>query len=191
MANITERRKQDGRLSFYIRVYRGRGVDGKMLKAYTTTFEAEPTWSDKTARKKAEAFASVFEKECLEGTKVDTRITFRKYCDYVIELKENRGLKHSTIVRYKDLAKRINEQIGHIKLKDLRVDHLNSLYTYLSSDGLNKRSGGRLNNKTIYEGVLELRVILSNDELQVDTRVVKIPFDLLSRLLISLIAIFK
>ena len=35
----------------------------------------------------------------------------------------------------------------------------------------------RLNNKTIYEGVLELRVILSNDELQVDTRVVKIPFD--------------
>ena len=35
----------------------------------------------------------------------------------------------------------------------------------------------RLNNRTIYEGVLELRVILSNDDLQVDTRVVKIPFD--------------
>ena len=35
----------------------------------------------------------------------------------------------------------------------------------------------RLSNKTIFEGVLELRVILSNDDLQVDTRVVKIPFD--------------
>lgn len=151
MASITERRKKDGSLSFRIRVYRGKGVDGKALKAYTTTFEAEPTWADKTARKKAEAFASVFEKECLDGVKSDTRITFQKYCDYVIELKENRGAKHSTIVRYKELTSRIYPQIGHIKLKDLRVDHLNSLYTYLSSDGLNKRSGGKLSNKTIIE----------------------------------------
>ena len=151
MANITERRKQDGSLSFYIRVYKGRGSDGKALKPYSTKFDAEPSWSDKTARKKAEAFASVFEKECLEGTKSDARVTFQKYCDYVIELKENRGLKHSTVVRYKDLAERINGQIGHIRLKDLRVEHLNSLYTYLSSDGLNKRSGGKLSNKTIIE----------------------------------------
>lgn len=35
----------------------------------------------------------------------------------------------------------------------------------------------RLNNRIIYEGVLELKVILSNDDLQIDTRVAKIPFD--------------
>lgn len=152
MANIQERRNKEGKLiSFSIRVHRGRGADGKQLKPYTTTFEVQPSWKEETARKKAAAFAATFEKECKEGVRADTRQTFESYCKYVIDFKENRGLKHSTIVRYKSLADRIYPQIGHIKLKDLRVDHLNSLYTYLSSDGLNKCTGGKLSNKTIIE----------------------------------------
>ena len=35
----------------------------------------------------------------------------------------------------------------------------------------------KLNNKINYEGELELRFILSNSDLQVDTRMAKIPFD--------------
>lgn len=35
----------------------------------------------------------------------------------------------------------------------------------------------KLNNRAIYEGTIELKFILSNDELQVDTRVAKIPFN--------------
>lgn len=152
MANIQERRNKEGKLiSFSIRVHRGRGADGKQLKPYTATFEVQPSWKEETARKKAAAFAATFEKECKEGVRADTRQTFESYCNYVIELKENRGIKHSTIARYKELTSRIYPQIGHIKLKDLRVDHLNSLYTYLSSDGLNKRTGGKLSNKTITE----------------------------------------
>lgn len=152
MANIQERRNKDGKLiSFSIRVHRGRGADGKQLKPYTATFEVQPSWKEETARKKAAAFAATFEKECKEGIRADTRQTFKTYCDYVIGLKENRGVKHSTIFLYKELTARIYPQIGHIKLKDLRVDHLNTLYTYLSSDGLNKRNGGKLSNKTIVE----------------------------------------
>ncbi|MDO5544716.1 MAG: site-specific integrase [Eubacteriales bacterium] len=49
-------------------------------------------------------------------------------------------MKHSTIVRYKELTTRIYPAIGHIKLKDLRVDHLNSLYTELSKNGTRKGS---------------------------------------------------
>ncbi len=152
MANITERRNKDGKLiSFKIRVHRGRGTDGKQLKPYMTTFKVEPTWKEEIARKKAEAFASVFEKECHEGLIADNRKRFDGYCDYVIGLKEQRGIKHSTIVRYKELTTRIYPQIGHIKLCDLRVDHLNDLYTYLSSEGLNKHIGGKLSTKTIIE----------------------------------------
>lgn len=33
----------------------------------------------------------------------------------------------------------------------MRVEHLNNFYTYLSSDGLNKRTGSKLSNKTIIE----------------------------------------
>lgn len=41
MANIQERRNKDGIIiSFSIRVFRGRGTDGKQLKPYTTTFES-------------------------------------------------------------------------------------------------------------------------------------------------------
>ena len=69
MANIQERRDKSGKLiSYSIRVHRGRGADGKQLKPYTMTFPVEPTWTEKSAKKKAEAAASVFEKECKEGS---------------------------------------------------------------------------------------------------------------------------
>ena len=152
MANLHERRDKDGKLiSYSIRVHRGRGLDGKQLKPWTTTFEVSPTWSEKTARKKVEAFAATFEKECREGTTTDSRQKFASFCDYVISLKEQRGVKHSTIVRYRELTRRIYPQIGHIKLRELRADHLNDLYTLLGQEGLNKRTGGKLSAKTILE----------------------------------------
>ena len=133
MANIQERRDKSGKLiSYSIRVFRGRGADGKQLKPWTATFDVAPGWSEKSARKKAEAYAATFEKECREGTATDTRLKFSEYCDYVIEMKEQRGAKHSTIASYRGLTERIYPQIGHYKLRDLRVDHLNSLYTELA-----------------------------------------------------------
>lgn len=151
MANIQERRDKSGKLiSYSIRVHRGRGLDGKQLKPWTATFEVSPTWTEKSARKKAEAFAATFEKECREGMTSDSRQKFAAYCDYVIGLKEQRGVKHSTIVRYQELTGRIYPQIGHIKLRELRADHLNDLYTLLGQDGQSKR-GGKLSAKTILE----------------------------------------
>lgn len=137
MANIQERRDKTGKLiSYSIRVHRGRGADGKQLKPWTATFEVMPTWTEKSARKKAEAFAATFEKECRAGTTTDTRLKFSDYTNYVLDLKANRGqIKHSTLVRYKELSDRIFPEIGHIKLRDLRVDHLNTLYTKLGEPG--------------------------------------------------------
>ena len=136
MANIQERRNKDGKLiSYSIRVHRGRGADGRQLKPWTATFDVSPTWTEKSARKKAEAFAATFEKECREGVKTDSRQKFGPYCDYVIDLKEKTGIKHSTIVRYKELTARIYPALGHMKLKDIRPDHLNSLYAQLAQPG--------------------------------------------------------
>lgn len=136
MANIQERRDKSGKLiSYSIRVHRGRGPDGRQLKPWTMSFPVSPTWTERSARKKAEAAASVFERECRAGTASDSRQTFQSYCDYVLETKEARGAKHSTIVRYKELTTRIYPAIGHIKLKDLRADHLNALYTALGKEG--------------------------------------------------------
>ena len=151
MANIQERRNKEGKLiSFSIRVHRGRDAEGKQLKPYTDTFEVSPTWTEKTARKKAEVYAAQFEKECKNGLRSDCRLKFSEYCDYVINLKAERGLKHSTEVRYKELTKRIYPVVGHMKLIDIRADHLNKLYSDLGKDGVSKR-GGKLSAKTILE----------------------------------------
>ena len=165
MANIQERRNKDGKLiSCSIRVHRGRGPDGKQLKPWTATFDVSPTWTEKSAKKKAEAFAATFEKECREGTTSDSRLKFAEYCDYVIDLKEQRGAKHSTIVLYRGLTRRIYPAIGHIKLKDLRADHLNSFYTSLARPGQNKRTGGGLSPKSILEHHRLISTVLDQAE---------------------------
>nr|CRY98067.1 hypothetical protein [uncultured prokaryote] len=165
MANIQERRDKSGKLiSYSIRVHRGRGQDGKQLKPWTATFDVAPTWTEKSARKKAEAFAATFEKECREGTTSDSRLKFAEYCDYVIELKEQRGAKHSTIVLYRGLTSRIYPAIGHLKLKDIRADHLNSFYTSLAQPGQNKRTGGGLSAKSILEHHRLISTVLDQAE---------------------------
>lgn len=152
MANIQERRDKSGKLiSYSIRVHRGRDADGHQLKPWTATFPVEPTWTEKSARKKAEAFAATFEKECREGTRSDTRQTIEQYTTYCIGLKEQRGAKVSTVTLYRSLSSRlIFPFIGHIKLKDIKPQHLNDLYTELSKEGKHK-NGGRLSGKTILE----------------------------------------
>ena len=121
------------------------------MSYFKLAFDVPDSWSEKNARKKAEAYAATFERECKTGVRSDTKQTFASYCDYVINLKEQRGIKHSTIIRYKALTARIYPEIGHIKLQDLRPHSLNELYTSLSSDGVNKHTGCKLNNKTIIE----------------------------------------
>ena len=165
MANIQERRDKSGKLiSYSIRVHRGRGPDGKQLKPWTATFDVSPTWTERSARKKAEAFAVTFEKECREGITTDSRQKFAEYCDYVIDLKEQRGAKHSTIVAYRDLTARIYPAIGHLKLKDIRADHLNMFYTFLAQPGQNKRTGGGLSAKTILEHHRLISTVLDQAE---------------------------
>lgn len=150
MASIQERRNKGGKLiSFSIRVYRRRGADGKQLKPATATFDVKPTWTEKSARKKAEAFAATFEEDIKLGRKTDSRQRFDSYCDYVISMKEQRGGKHLTADHERYLTKRLYPVIGHYKLPELRADILNDFYTSLAGPGMNKKTGGGLSTKSI------------------------------------------
>jgi len=55
-------------------------------------------------------------------------------------LKQRTGVRPTTLDRYRDLMGRINAAIGHIKLADLRPQHLNAFYKNLAEPGL--RIGG-------------------------------------------------
>lgn len=137
MANLREYRDEDGKLkAFYIRVYRGRCADGKQLPPFTDVFKVPETWSESTARRKARDYAAVFEERCLAGLTVNSNQTLRDYAEYVIELKSsNKEIVHSTEVRYREFTDRIYSEIGHIKLKDLKPQHLNRFYEKLKKDG--------------------------------------------------------
>ena len=81
-----------------------------------------------------------FERSIEQGYVADDRQTFAEYAAYVLDLKERDGTKAKTLDRYRELMIRINQAIGHLKLADIRPQHLNSFYKNLSEPGI--REGG-------------------------------------------------
>ena len=95
MANILKRENKDGDTLYYIRVYRGRDRNGKVLKPFITTFKPSPTWSEETTDKKLQAFAAEFEYKCKKGVVATSNVTFEEYAENVLEHKLASGiLKH-------------------------------------------------------------------------------------------------
>ena len=165
MANIQERKNKYGKIiSYSIRVHKGRDLNGKQLKPYAMTFKVDPTWSERKIQAELKKAVVLFEEQCKYGIVADNKQTFEKYAQYVLELKQRTGVKHRTIVRYRELLERINPAIGHFKLANLKPQHLNSFYEQLSKDGMNKSTGGKLSNKTIIEHHRLIRTILSQAE---------------------------
>lgn len=165
MANIQPRKNKDGKIiSYCIRVHKGRDTNGKQLKPYTMTFFFDEKWSEKKIQAELQKAATLFENECKKGFVADNKQTFERYANYVIDLKERIGVKHRTIVRYKELLERIKPAIGHYKLCDLKPQHLNAFYDQLSKDGINKATGGKLSSKTIIEHHRLIRTILAEAE---------------------------
>jgi len=149
--------------SWTLRAYKCTQSDGKQ-KEYTKTFKADLSWSNSRIEKEIEKSKILFDDEIKKGFTLDNKQTFEQYASYVIDLKERNGVKHSTIQRYKDLVKRINQGIGHLKIKDIKPQHLNQLYEQLQQKGLNKTNGGYLSNKTIIEHHRLIHTILGQAE---------------------------
>lgn len=157
MANIEKRELKDGGLSYRITVTVGRDTSGKLLK-HRKTYRPPETWSEARAAREAQRIADRFEDEVREGFKLDNRQTFAEYADYVLNLKSMSGVKASTIERYTDLLRRINPVFGHMKLIDIRPDHLNSFYLSLRKEGSRNERGKAV-------AIQDLRAIISKKKL--------------------------
>lgn len=151
MPNITPRLNKDGSTTYLIRVFRGYDSNGKQLKPYTTSFKPPKGLSPKREKREVDLFAARFEEQCKRGYNLDNKQTFAEYAEYVIQLKERSGVKHNTIYSYRKLAERINQGIGHLKLNDIRPQHLNELYAQLSKCGL-RESAGVATARTLSDG---------------------------------------
>lgn len=140
MANIQARKNKDGKIiSYSIRVHKGRDqITGKQLKPYTMTWDVPDGWSEKTAEKEAKKQAVLFERQCKDGIALDNRQTFAAYAEYVLAMKERTGVKHQTIIGFRQDLERMLPAIGHLKLIDIRPQHLNQLYEQLAQPGMRK-----------------------------------------------------
>lgn len=142
MANITPRKNKDGVITSYtIRVYHGYDKDGKRLKPYTMSYKPAPNMTARQIEKELNRQAVQFEEQCRLGYSLDNRQTFAEYAEYVLKCKQESGVKRRTIERYRELLERINAGIGHIKLANLRPQHLSGLYTQLRQQGIRKGNG--------------------------------------------------
>ena len=140
MANI---RRIDGKtgVTYKITVTNGTDQTGKQVRHYRT-WKPEPGMTERQIKKAVQKAAADFEREIEQGYILDNRQTFAQYAEYVLELKERTGLKHKTLYEYRQLTERIFPAIGHLKLTEIRPQHLNAFYRSLAATGTRK-SGAR------------------------------------------------
>lgn len=134
MANI---KKIDGKngVSYKITVTSGRDADGKQVRHYQT-WRPAPGMTERQIEKAVQKAAFEFEQQITLGFAADNRQSFAEYAEYVLDLKQRSGTKRRTIERYRELLVRINAAIGHIKLSDIRPQHLNMFYANLGESGV-------------------------------------------------------
>ena len=138
MAAIEKYTGKDG-LTYRITVYAGFDTQGKRIR-HRMNYKPSPGMTPRQIEKAVQKAAIDFERSIEQGFALDNRQTFAEYAAYVMDLKRRTGTKARTLDRYQDMMVRINQAIGHIKLADLRPQHLNSFYKNLAEPGI--RMGG-------------------------------------------------
>ena len=138
MATIEKYTGKDG-LTYRITVYAGFDTQGKRIR-HRMSYKPTPGMTPRQIEKAAQKAAMDFERSIEQGFALDNRQTFAEYAAYVLDLKQRTSTKARTLDRYQDMMVRINQAIGHIKLADLRPQHLNSFYKNLAEPGI--RMGG-------------------------------------------------
>lgn len=125
--------------TYRISVSGGFDTSGKRIR-HRKTYKPDPGMTERQIQKAVQRAAADFERSIEQGYALDNRQTFAEYAEYVLDPKERTGIKQKTLDRYRELMLRINQAIGHIKLADLRPQHLNSFYKNLAEPGI--RIGG-------------------------------------------------
>ena len=134
MAWIEKRQGKNG-VSYRISVSCGIDGNGKQIMR-RMNWKPDKSMTQRQIEKALARAAADFERSVEHGFLLDQKQTFAEYAAYVIDLKERTGVRPRTIDRYQELLVRINKAIGHMKLSDLRPQHLNAFYKNLGENGI-------------------------------------------------------
>lgn len=139
MASIKKIEGKKG-TSYKITVCLGRNAQGIQLRHYMT-WKPPHIMTSRQAEKEVKRVACEFERNLEIGYQSDDRQTFEEYAKYVISLKEQNGAANNTIAVYRQFVHRLSPLIGHMKIRDIRPQHLNKIYNQLKQPGARKGRG--------------------------------------------------
>ena len=152
MATIRKRNN-----TYQIEVVLGTDYNGKRIRR-TMTWEPPSKMTPKKEEKEVNRIAAEFEAKCRSGLIVDDMIRFSDFAERWFTDYAEKQLRPRTLHRYKQLLPRINQAIGHIKLRDLRPHHLVEFYNNLGEEGI------RLDGK--YASFVDLNEILKDNKIK-------------------------
>lgn len=150
MATITKRNN-----AYRITVSNGYDNEGRQ-KRYTMTFTPSSTMTEKQAAKEAQRQAALFEERVRTGQYMDSSIKLQEFIELWFKDYATDRLRTKTIDRYRQLSRRICQNLGHLQLRNVQPHHIIEFYKLLSSNGQNEATGGALSPQTIkhYHGFL-------------------------------------
>lgn len=135
MATVEKRQGKNG-IAYRITVASGIDSNGKQIRVRRTWTPPKPDMTERQIEKALARAVADFEREIEQGYVLNNKQSFAEYAKYVIDLKRRTGTKIRTVERYSDLLIRINKAIGHLKLADIRPQHLNNFYESLAKEGV-------------------------------------------------------
>lgn len=137
-----------GNITCYeIAVSNGRDMNGKPIRS-TLRWVPEPGMTRSQMEKAVTRAAIEFEDKIKRGDKVDSKITFAEYAAAFMARKE-KVLKYRTAESYRYLLQRTNEALGHIKLRELRPDHITGFMDNLREGGIRQGQDKAVSNKLV------------------------------------------
>ena len=148
--------------SYRITVSNGYDYQKKAIRHRTIWKPPHPGLSEKQMKKAATAAAYKFEELIKGGFMIDNNWTFANYAQYALELKGRTGIRPSTLDRYYSILPRINQAIGHIKLTQIRPQHLNDFYKHLAENEQKKASVRVVAKDTLLKMIAERRLSKSS-----------------------------
>lgn len=138
MAVIEPRKNKNGIITSYrITVAAGLDCTGKQIR-HRKTWTPMPGMTAAKIKRELNRVAVAFEQSVLQGYQLDNNQTFHDYAEYVLTQKERAGTKARTLDEYRKMLPRIDKSIGHMKLSDIRPQHLNNFYSELERPGENR-----------------------------------------------------
>lgn len=159
MAYIEPQYDNKGNITHY-RLFASNGYNyqGKQIRKTTMWWPPEKNMPKRKMKQQAMMAAYEFEKKLEQGYQVDDNQTFADYAQYVMELKQRSGLAATTLERYQGLLRRINPAIGHMKLRDIRPQHLNELYKELAEHGIREDTHRAVPRKVLAKKIKALGI---------------------------------